>query len=140
MCFGWTSTFRRTHAVHGGSERFPNFPHVVKNLAADQFHLVVITDLHIADQPGSAMLPYDSGVAGDRFVQLPDGSRYVGTVWPGPAVFPEFTQAQTRLWWGSLFKDFVAEGVAGFWNDMNEPAVFGVADQNHAGRRAAPHR
>ncbi len=107
-------------------ERFPNFPQLVKNLAADQFHLVVITDLHIADQPGIGYAPYDSGVAGDRFVKLPDGSRYVGTVWPGPAVFPEFTQAQTRLWWGSLFKDFVAEGVAGFWNDMNEPAVFGV--------------
>lgn len=106
--------------------RFPNFPQLVKNLAADQFRLVVITDLHIADQPGIGYAPYDSGVAGDRFVKLPDGSPYVGTVWPGPSVFPEFTQAQTRVWWGSLFKDFVADGVAGFWNDMNEPAVFGV--------------
>ncbi len=108
-------------------ERFPNFPQLVKNLAADQFHLVVITDLHIAKQPGTGYAPYDSGVAGDRFVKLPDGSTYVGTVWPGAAVFPDFTQAQTRAWWGSLFKDFVAEGVAGFWNDMNEPAVFNVA-------------
>ena len=108
------------------AERFPDFPQMVKTLAADKFRLVVITDLHIADQPGSDYAPYDSGVAGDRFVKLPDGSTYVGTVWPGPAVFPEFTQAQTREWWGSLFKDFVADGVAGFWNDMNEPAVFGV--------------
>ena len=108
------------------AERFPNFPQMVRNLAADKFHLVVITDLHIADQPGIGYAPYDSGAAGDRFVKLPDGSTYVGTVWPGPAVFPEFTQAQTREWWGSLFKDFVADGVAGFWNDMNEPAVFGV--------------
>lgn len=107
-------------------QRFPNFPQLVKKLAADQFHLVVITDLHIARQPGGGYAPYDSGVAGDRFVKLPDGSTYVGVVWPGPSVFPEFTQAQTRAWWGSLFKDFVADGVAGFWNDMNEPAVFGV--------------
>jgi alpha-glucosidase len=107
-------------------QRFPNFPQLVKNLAADQFHLVVITDLHIARQPGIGYNPYDSGVAGDRFVKLPDGSTYVGIVWPGPSVFPEFTQAQTRVWWGSLFKDFVADGVAGFWNDMNEPAVFDV--------------
>jgi len=48
----------------------------------------------------------------------------VGKVWPGPAVFPDFTQAQTRQWWGTLYKTFVDEGVAGFWNDMNEPAVF----------------
>ncbi len=107
-------------------ERFPAFPQLVKHLAEDKFHLVVITDLHIAKQPGIGYAPYDSGVASDRFVKLPDGSTYVGTVWPGPAVFPEFTQAQTRAWWGSLFKDFVADGVAGFWNDMNEPAVFGV--------------
>ena len=108
-------------------ERFPNFPKLVQDLAADKFRLVVITDLHIADQPGIDYAPYDSGVAGDRFVKLPDGSRYVGTVWPGPAMFPEFTQVATRDWWGSLFKDFVADGVAGFWNDMNEPAVFNVA-------------
>ena len=108
-------------------ERFPNFPQLVKNLAADQFRLVVITDLHIADQPGRGYVPYDSGVASDQFVKLTDASTYVSTVWPGPSVFPDFTQAQTRVWWGSLFKDFVADGVAGFWNDMNEPAVFNVA-------------
>ena len=107
-------------------ERFPDFPGLVKKLSADKFRLVVITDLHIARQPGIGYEPFDSGTAQDRFVKLPDGSTYVGTVWPGPAIFPEFTQAQTRVWWGSLFKGFVAEGVAGFWNDMNEPAVFGV--------------
>ena len=53
-----------------------------------------------------------------------DGSEYVGIVWPGPAVFPDFTRAQTREWWGGLYKEFVQNGVAGFWNDMNEPAVF----------------
>ena len=105
-------------------ERFPNFPQLVKNLAADHFRLVVITDLHIAQQPGIGYAPYDSGVAGDRFLKLPDGSTFVGTVWPGPAVFPDFTEQQTLAWWGSLYKPFIADGVAGFWNDMNEPAVF----------------
>ncbi len=108
-------------------ERFPHFPQLVKDLAADKFHLVVITDLHIAHQPGVGYAPYDSGTAGDQFVKRPDGSTYVGTVWPGPAVFPDFTQQRTQLWWGSLFKEFVADGVAGFWNDMNEPAVFNTS-------------
>ena len=35
------------------------------------------------------------------------GSEFVGVVWPGPAVFPDFTRAQTREWWGSLYSDFV---------------------------------
>jgi alpha-glucosidase len=103
---------------------FPNFKGMVKDLADEHFKLVVITDLHVARQPNVGYPPYDSGIAGDHFVKNPDGSIYVGKVWPGPAVFPDFTQAQTREWWGGLFKDFVKDGVAGFWNDMNEPAVF----------------
>jgi alpha-glucosidase len=105
-------------------KNYPNFPGLVKDLAAENFKLVVITDLHVAHQPGIGYAPYDSGTAGDEFVKNPDGSVYVGPVWPGPAVFPDFTQARTRAWWGTLYKDFVNDGVAGFWNDMNEPAVF----------------
>jgi alpha-glucosidase len=103
---------------------FPNFAGMVKDLAREQFKVVVITDLHVANQPNKGYAPYDSGAAGDHFVKNPDGSTFVGKVWPGPAVFPDFTQAQTRQWWGTLYKTFVDEGVAGFWNDMNEPAVF----------------
>jgi alpha-glucosidase len=105
---------------------FPNFKGMVKDLADEHFKLVVITDLHVAKQPNVGYAPYDSGIAGDHFVKNPDGSIYVGKVWPGPAVFPDFTQAQTRQWWGGLFKDFVKDGVAGFWNDMSEPSVFDV--------------
>jgi alpha-glucosidase len=103
---------------------FPSFAGMVKDLAREQFKVVVIADLHIANQPNKGYAPYDSGTAGDHFVKNPDGSTFVGKVWPGPAVFPDFTQAQTRQWWGTLYKTFVDEGVAGFWNDMNEPAVF----------------
>jgi alpha-glucosidase len=103
---------------------YPNFKGMVKDLADEHFKLVVITDLHVAKQPNVGYAPYDSGIAGDHFVKNPDGSIYVGKVWPGPAVFPDFTQAETRQWWGGLFKDFMKDGVAGFWNDMNEPAVF----------------
>jgi len=103
---------------------FPNFGAMVKSLAEDHFHLVVITDLHIANFPNQKYAPFDSGLAGDHFVKNPDGSVYTGTVWPGPAVFPEFTRAETRDWWGTLYKDFASLGIAGFWNDMNEPAVF----------------
>jgi alpha-glucosidase len=105
-------------------EAFPNFPGLVKDMAKENFKMVVITDLHIAHQPNVGYAPYDSGTAGDQFVKNPDGSVYVAPVWPGPSVFPDFTQASTREWWGTLYKQFVSEGVAGFWNDMNEPAIF----------------
>lgn len=49
-----------------------------------------------------------------------------GDVWPGPCVFPDYTQSKVRAWWANLVKDFVSNGVDGIWNDMNEPAVFKV--------------
>ena len=97
---------------------------MIKDLKDEHLRTVLITDLHIADQPNIGYKPYDEGVAGDHFVKNPDGSIYVGTVWPGKSVFPDFTQKSSRDWWGTLYADFVAKGVAGFWNDMNEPAIF----------------
>ena len=107
-------------------QRFPHFEQMVKDLAAEDFSTVAIVDLHVAKLADAGYKPYDTGVSGDHFVKNPDGSTFVGTVWPGPSVFPDFTQASTREWWGTLFSDFMKDGVAGFWNDMNEPSVFNV--------------
>ena len=106
------------------STTFPNFPGLVSDLRKQHFHLVNITDLHIAHAVNQGYMPYDSGHATDQFVKNPDGSEFVGIVWPGPSVFPDFTRAQTREWWGNLYREFVKDGVSGFWNDMNEPSVF----------------
>ncbi len=106
------------------ASKFPDFPAFVNELKNMHFHLVLITDLHIAYLPGDDYAPFNSGEAGNHFLHNPDGSLYVGTVWPGPSVFPDFTQQSTRQWWGSLYRTFYGEGVSGFWNDMNEPSVF----------------
>ena len=100
---------------------FPQFEGMVADLKQQGLQTVVITDLHIAKRPGYA--PYDSGVAADVFVKR-NGQDYVGKVWPGDSVFPDFTLTRVREWWGGLYGEFAAMGVAGFWNDMNEPSVF----------------
>ena len=104
--------------------KFPHFRAMLSDLKKQNFHVVGITDLHIADLPGDGYIPYDTGIAGDHFVKNPDGSIFVGRAWPGPSVFPDFTQQSTRQWWGGLYKPLVADGLSGFWNDMNEPSVF----------------
>jgi alpha-glucosidase len=109
-------------------KKFPNFAGMLSDLKKQNFHVVGITDLHIADLPGAGYIPYDSGIAGDHFVKNPDGSIFVGRVWPGPSVFPDFTRQSTREWWGGLYKPLVSEGLSGFWNDMNEPSVFDQPD------------
>ena len=103
---------------------FPDLAGMIAQLKAEDFHVVMITDPHIARLPGQNYLPYDSGIAGNHFVKNPDGSVYSGKVWPGPSVFPDFTRQPTRAWWGMLYREFVRDGAAGFWNDMNEPSIF----------------
>jgi alpha-glucosidase len=103
---------------------FPDLPGLISQLASKNFHVVAITDLHIAKFPGHGYAAYDTGIAGDHFVKNPDGSIYSGAVWPGASVFPDFTQAKTRDWWGGLYRGFSKMGIAGFWNDMSEPSVF----------------
>ena len=64
-------------------ERFPHFEQMVKDLRAEHLRTVVITDLHIADQPLAKYKPFEQGIAGDHFLKKPDGTIYEGVVWPG---------------------------------------------------------
>jgi alpha-glucosidase len=114
-------------------DRFPNPKKMISDLRAQGFHLVTILDGHPPALKGYA--PYDSGMAGDDFVKLPDGKVYEGPVWPSqaeknprPSVFPDFSRPATRAWWGSLYKSLLDAGVAGIWNDMDEPSVFDTAN------------
>jgi len=110
-------------------EYFPHFEQMIADFKSQGFHTILITDLHIKKDPNHNYAPYDSGTKQDLFVKNPDGSVFVGPVWPGPSVFPDFTLTRARDWWGTLYKDFVHMGAAGFWNDMNEPSVFERADK-----------
>ena len=105
---------------------FPTFAKMVADFKAKGVQTVVITDLHVKSYqsvPSPGYAPYDTGAAGDHFIRGQKGF-FEGPVWPGASVFPEFTRAATRQWWGGLYRGFVEQGVAGFWNDMNEPALF----------------
>lgn len=109
-------------------DRFPNPRKMISDLRAQGFRLVTILDGHPPALKGYA--PYDSGMAGDNFVKLPDGKVYEGPVWPSQAeghplsVFPDFSKPSAREWWGNLYKSLLDVGVAGIWNDMDEPSVF----------------
>ncbi len=110
-------------------ERFPDPRKLLSELRAQGFRVVTIVDPHPKKEAGYA--PYDSGLANDAFVKNPDGSLFEGSVWPSnaeknprPSVFPDFSKPSVRDWWGGLYEEYLDDGVAGIWNDMNEPAVF----------------
>jgi alpha-glucosidase len=68
-----------------------------------------------------------SGTNADVWVKRANGKVYEGEVWPGWCFFPDYTQPRVRDdWWAPLYNDFMAQGITGVWNDMNEPAVFNV--------------
>jgi alpha-glucosidase len=108
---------------------FPTFEKMIADFRSVGVHTVLITDLHIKKEAGHGYAPYDSGTQADAFVRNADGSEFVGAVWPGDSVFPDFTLTRARDWWGTLYQDFAGMGVSGFWNDMNEPSVFLRADK-----------
>jgi len=108
---------------------YPDLAKLFADLRGMNLRVVMITDLHVADAPNAGYSPYDTGKAGNVFLKNPDCSDYVGLVWPGNAVFPDFSRSSVRDWWGGLYAGFHAAGAAGFWNDMNEPAIFQRRDR-----------
>ncbi|MGY5050151.1 glycoside hydrolase family 31 protein [Streptomyces sp. 900105755] len=103
-------------------ERFPKLSTLAEELRRDGIRLVSIVDPAVKAEPGNPV--YDSGTAVDAFVRDPSGRTVEGVVWPGEAVFPDFTDARVRAWWGGLYEERLALGFAGFWHDMNEPTSF----------------
>ena len=101
---------------------FPDPKSMIDKLKSMDFHLVTIVDPGIKVEPGYK--EYEEGVEKNYFATYPDGEKYIGSVWPGRCHFPNFTDKAVRDWWGASFTALTDPGVEGFWNDMNEPAVW----------------
>jgi alpha-glucosidase len=103
---------------------------LIEELRAQGLRLVTIIDPGTRLEEGYAV--YDQGHARDYFCRYPDGRYFLGEVWPGTCVFPDFSRQDVRTWWGSLYAEHVKLGVAGIWNDMNEPALTSILSENSA--------
>jgi alpha-glucosidase len=115
-------------------DRFPKLPVLAEELRRDGIRLVSIVDPAVGAAPGTAV--HDDGTAEDAFVRDASGSVVRGVVWPGEAVFPDFTHPRVRQWWGGLYEERLAQGFAGFWHDMNEPTSFAAFGETTLPRSA----
>jgi alpha-glucosidase len=93
-----------------------------RELDAMNVNTIAINDPAIKVDPGYFM--YDEGQAGGYWAKNPDGSDFVGEVWPKASKFPDFSLREVRDWWASKHDRLFDPGVDGIWLDMNEPAVF----------------
>lgn len=103
-------------------ERFPDLPALTKEMKEQGIHLVPIIDAGVKIQEGYSV--YEEGLEKGYFCKEEDGTPFVGAVWPGRAHFPDMLNPQARRWFGLKYKVLLDMGIDGFWNDMNEPAIF----------------
>lgn len=103
-------------------ERFPDFPAFVQKMKKEGIHLVPIIDAGVKIEAGYPV--YEEGVKKGYFCKNEDGSDFVGGVWPGRVHFPDMLDPEVRKWFGGQYQFLLEQGIDGFWNDMNEPALF----------------
>ena len=100
---------------------FPDPQAMLGALRKQGFRVVTIIDPGVKFERGYPV--FDEAFEEGLFCRTPAGEIYVGQVWPGRTAFPDFSLEATRAWWGKLNARHVQSGLAGIWNDMNEPAT-----------------
>ncbi|NLM97088.1 MAG: DUF5110 domain-containing protein [Halanaerobiaceae bacterium] len=102
--------------------RFPAFRKMIRELGEQGFKVVTIIDPGIKKEKGYTV--YEEGLDNNFFITDRDGIPYVNRVWAGESLYPDFSRKEVREWWGRQQEKILETGVAGIWNDMNEPASF----------------
>lgn len=103
-------------------ENFPDFPAFVQGMKDQGIRLVPIIDAGVKVEKGYPI--YEEGMEKGYFCKREDGSEFVAAVWPGDTHFPDVLNKDARKWFGGKYRFLIDQGIEGFWNDMNEPAIF----------------
>lgn len=103
-------------------ETFPNFKEFTSEMKEQGIHLVPIIDAGVKIEEGYPV--YEEGVRGNYFCKDEGGEDFVAAVWPGKVHFPDVLNSKARAWFGEKYHFLMEQGIDGFWNDMNEPAIF----------------
>ncbi|EIM91809.1 uncharacterized protein STEHIDRAFT_151169 [Stereum hirsutum FP-91666 SS1] len=102
----------------------------IANLTANGQHYIPILDAAVnhAANDTDVYYPFSVGIEKDIFIKNPDGSLYIGQVWPGYTVFPDWFAENTEEVWTQALTNWSLNGVefSGLWLDMNEVSSFCV--------------
>lgn len=102
-------------------EHFPKPKAALAELARRGRKVVPIIDPGVKREEGFSI--FDDGNRAKAFCRNPQRGNYVGLVWPGETVFPDFSMDTARRWWAGHTRSFAAQGFQGAWLDMNDPAT-----------------
>ena len=109
-------------------DRFPDPKGLMKWLGEQGVKAVTIIDPGVKYEPDGKYDVFNEGTVHNYFLKQTNGETYVGKVWPGKAVFVDYTIPEAAKWWGDLHEGLLSAGVSGIWNDMNEPSDFDSQD------------
>lgn len=101
---------------------YPDFETLVEEMRADGIRLIPIIDGGVKKESGYDV--YEEGVKNGYFCKDEDGNDFELGVWPGACHYPDMLNDEARAWFGQKYKFLTDKGIEGFWNDMNEPAIF----------------
>ncbi|MDR0533226.1 MAG: hypothetical protein LBH01_04660 [Verrucomicrobiales bacterium] len=102
-------------------EHFPQPKKDLAKIAGAGRRVVPIFDPGVKVEAGYPV--YEHGKKADAFCRNPQGQHFVGLVWPGDCVFPDFSLKTARDWWADEVAAFAKQGITSAWLDVNDPAV-----------------
>lgn len=106
-------------------KRFPNPVQLAQSLRRDGFRLICILDPGVKKDDSWEV--WQDGVKKDVFCKYDKGGIVIKYCWPKKAGWPDFGKESVREWWGEKVNFYTDNGIAGLWNDMNEPSMWNGA-------------
>lgn len=114
-------------------------PAQLAELQRDGQRVVPILDPGVKRDPGYPV--HDSGLDAGAFCLTHEGNPFVGFVWPGETLFPDYADPDASAWWADQVAAFARDGIQAAWLDMNDPAVGPVELDNMRFKKGTlPHR
>ena len=104
-------------------ERFPDIPGLSRKLKA--MNISLTASVYPGVKLDSTYDSYTDGLKKDVFIKYADGSLFQTEIAPLRCYLPDYTHPGSREWWITKMKWMEENGIRGYWNDMNEPAVGG---------------
>ena len=104
-------------------ERFPDMPGLTSYL--NNLGIEVTASVNPGIKVDTTYFAYLDGLQKDVFLRFADGNLYTAEIAPSLNHFVDFTSPTARAWWVENMKFLPDNGIHGYWNDMNEPAVGG---------------
>ena len=105
------------------TQRFPDLPKLSNDL--QKMNIELTASVYPGVNIDSSYDSYTDGLKKDVFIKSSYGNVFKTEIAPLKVHLPDYTNPKARQWWIDKMKWMQANGISGYWNDMNEPAVGG---------------